>query len=252
MIVLFIKQTGCPVLSICYRLKMSAEISARPRSRAQKTHQRPRRHAQQSARCRRSVVSGARLSRFQHRRPDGSGRRHRRRAASPFPDQEGAGPGGDRGAGRRRRRRTWIAPVQAAGSAREGIRAVFEAVATELEQQGFVRGCPLNNLAHELSLADPDFRAALAGIFAAWRQAIADKVRTDQQAGREQDTDPDRFAASRSPPIPAPCRWPRRRRTPARCAIAWRIGRSTDSAASSLSRAGAKRRRRVLLRPGKP
>ncbi|TIU20965.1 MAG: TetR/AcrR family transcriptional regulator, partial [Mesorhizobium sp.] len=81
---------------------------------------------------------------------------------------------------------TWIAPVQAAGSAREGVRSVFEAVATELAQQGFVRGCPLNNLAHELSLADPDFRAALAGIFLAWRQAIADKIRADQQAGREQ------------------------------------------------------------------
>ncbi|PAP94429.1 TetR/AcrR family transcriptional regulator [Mesorhizobium wenxiniae] len=90
---------------------------------------------------------------------------------------------------------TWIAPVQAAGSAREGVRGVFEAVAAELEQQGFVRGCPLNNLAHELSLADADFRAALAGIFSAWRQAIADKVRADQQAGREQDTDPQRFAA---------------------------------------------------------
>ncbi|TIM95441.1 MAG: TetR/AcrR family transcriptional regulator, partial [Mesorhizobium sp.] len=84
---------------------------------------------------------------------------------------------------------------QAAGSAREGVRSVFEAVAAELEQQGFVRGCPLNNLAHELSLADPDFRTALAGIFSAWRQAIADKVRADQQAGREQDTDPQRFAA---------------------------------------------------------
>ena len=89
---------------------------------------------------------------------------------------------------------TWIAPVRAVGSAREGVRAVFEAVARELEQQGFVRGCPLNNLAHELSLADPDFRSALAGIFAAWRRAIADKVRADQQAGREADTDPERFA----------------------------------------------------------
>ena len=72
---------------------------------------------------------------------------------------------------------------------------MFEAVAAQLEQQGFVRGCPLNNLAHELSLADPDFRAALAGIFSAWRQAIADKISADQRAGREQGTDPQRFAA---------------------------------------------------------
>ncbi|CDX27417.1 Regulatory protein TetR [Mesorhizobium sp. ORS 3324] len=90
---------------------------------------------------------------------------------------------------------TWIAPLQAAPSAREGVRAVFEAVAAELEQQGFVRGCPLNNLAHELSLADADFRSALARIFSGWRQAIADKVREDQEMGGEGGTDPDRFAA---------------------------------------------------------
>lgn len=90
---------------------------------------------------------------------------------------------------------TWIAPVKTAASARDGVRTVFEAVAAELDQQGFVRGCPLNNLAHELSLADPDLRAALAGIFAAWRQAIADKVGADQQEGREQGTDPQHFAA---------------------------------------------------------
>ncbi|CCV13012.1 TetR/AcrR family transcriptional regulator [Mesorhizobium sp. STM 4661] len=90
---------------------------------------------------------------------------------------------------------TWIAPMRAAGTAREGVRAVFEAVAAGLEHQGFVRGCQLNNLAHELSLTDPDFRMALAGIFAAWRKAIADKVGADQQAGREQGTDAQRFAA---------------------------------------------------------
>ncbi|PBB89828.1 MULTISPECIES: TetR/AcrR family transcriptional regulator [unclassified Mesorhizobium] len=90
---------------------------------------------------------------------------------------------------------TWIEPVRAAPSARNGVRAVFEAVAAALEQQGYVRGCPLNNLAHELSLADPDFRIALADIFAGWRRAISDKVRADQEAGLEGGTDPDRFAA---------------------------------------------------------
>lgn len=90
---------------------------------------------------------------------------------------------------------TWVAPLRAAPSARQGVRAVFEAVAAELERQGYVRGCPLNNLAHELSLADADFRLALANVFAGWRQAIADKVRADQEAGGESATDPDRLAA---------------------------------------------------------
>ncbi|TIW88340.1 MAG: TetR/AcrR family transcriptional regulator, partial [Mesorhizobium sp.] len=53
----------------------------------------------------------------------------------------------------------------------------------------------LNNLAHELSLANPDFRIALAGIFAGWRRAISDKMRADQQMGRDEGTDPERFAA---------------------------------------------------------
>lgn len=90
---------------------------------------------------------------------------------------------------------TWIEPLQAAPSAREGVRTVFEAVTTELEQQGYVRGCPLNNLAHELSLADDEFRVALADVFGRWRQAIADKVCEDQRSGGEGGTDPDRFAA---------------------------------------------------------
>jgi TetR/AcrR family transcriptional repressor of nem operon len=90
---------------------------------------------------------------------------------------------------------TWLRPIEEAASAREGVAKVFEAVAGELERQGFVRGCPLNNLAHELSLADDDFRMVLAGIFEAWREAIADRLRLDQESGAEQGTDPDRFAA---------------------------------------------------------
>ncbi|BCH26587.1 TetR/AcrR family transcriptional regulator [Mesorhizobium sp. L-8-3] len=89
---------------------------------------------------------------------------------------------------------TWIRPIEAAPSARQGVKDVFTSVADQLDRQGFVRGCPLNNLAHELSLADPEFRAALADVLARWRGALADKIRSDQQAGREEDTDPERFA----------------------------------------------------------
>jgi AcrR family transcriptional regulator len=89
---------------------------------------------------------------------------------------------------------TWIRPILEAATARQGVRSVFMAVAGELDRQGFVRGCPLNNLAHELSLADPDFRAAIAVLFGRWRNALADKVREDQQSGLEEGTDPARFA----------------------------------------------------------
>jgi AcrR family transcriptional regulator len=90
---------------------------------------------------------------------------------------------------------TWLRRIEEAPSAREGVAQVFAAVAEELERQGFVRGCPLNNLAHELSLADDDFRMVLAGIFEAWRTAIADRMRRDLETGAEKGADPDRFAA---------------------------------------------------------
>lgn len=90
---------------------------------------------------------------------------------------------------------TWIKPIQEAASARQGARSVFMTIADELDRQGLVRGCPLNNLAHELSLADPDFRAAISLLFGRWRNVVADKMRADQQAGMEEGTDPDRFAA---------------------------------------------------------
>lgn len=91
---------------------------------------------------------------------------------------------------------TWIRPVETALTARQGVLGVFSAVAGELERQGFVRGCPLNNLSHELSLADPEFREALARIFAAWQMAIAAKIARDRDEGLEDSgTDPHHFAA---------------------------------------------------------
>jgi AcrR family transcriptional regulator len=77
---------------------------------------------------------------------------------------------------------TWIAPVQNGRSALEGILDAFAGIADSLDQRGKVLGCPLNNLAVELSLADPDFRAAVDAVYEGWRQAIAEKARRDKQA----------------------------------------------------------------------
>jgi TetR/AcrR family transcriptional repressor of nem operon len=91
---------------------------------------------------------------------------------------------------------TWIRPVLAAPSARDGVRSVFAAIADELDAQGFVCGCPLNNLAHELALADADFRAAMDRIFTRWRNTVAEKARNDLARRIENaPDDPERFAA---------------------------------------------------------
>jgi AcrR family transcriptional regulator len=89
---------------------------------------------------------------------------------------------------------TWIAPVRNARSAPAGIANVFARIIAMLEERRAVSGCPLNNLALELSLADPDFRGAIRSIFDDWRSAVAERIRADHAAGRSRHLDPEPFA----------------------------------------------------------
>jgi TetR/AcrR family transcriptional repressor of nem operon len=78
---------------------------------------------------------------------------------------------------------TWIAAVEAAPTAAEGIIQIFERVADHLDDQGSVSGCPLGNLALELSLTDEGLRAAIEGEYDAWRSAIARCFERDAARG---------------------------------------------------------------------
>jgi AcrR family transcriptional regulator len=90
---------------------------------------------------------------------------------------------------------TWIGPVQSAATAMEGILDAFELIAAGIDKRKAVLGCPLNNLATELSLADPDFRAAVHDIYEKWQATIAQKLRLDRTAGALRERlDPDMFA----------------------------------------------------------
>lgn len=73
-------------------------------------------------------------------------------------------------------RAAWLDPMLAAPGLAEGLVATIGTTADELREQGFVRGCPLNNLAVELAYADADFRRALRSIFSSWRSTIAARV----------------------------------------------------------------------------
>jgi len=77
---------------------------------------------------------------------------------------------------------SWIAPVQQADTAKEGIRAVMTAIIDELSAKGKVTGCPLNNLAHELSGGDRDFQVACAAVFDRWQDGIAGALMRDGAA----------------------------------------------------------------------
>jgi AcrR family transcriptional regulator len=74
---------------------------------------------------------------------------------------------------------TWIEPVLSARTATEGILTAFDQIASSLAKRRLVLGCPLNNLAIELSLVDPDFRQAVREIYDRWRGSIAQRLRAD-------------------------------------------------------------------------
>jgi hypothetical protein len=89
---------------------------------------------------------------------------------------------------------TWIEPIRTAPTAAAGIRNVFQQIAATIDARGTVLGCPLNNLALELSLADPEFQHAVQAVFERWRTAIAEKLRADQAAGALKNVDPEHLA----------------------------------------------------------
>jgi len=74
----------------------------------------------------------------------------------------------------------WIAPVRRAPTVLSGILGAFDAVAASVDERGVVLGCPLNNLAIELSLMDPELQAAVDQVFKSWRAAIAEKARSEE------------------------------------------------------------------------
>ncbi len=76
-------------------------------------------------------------------------------------------------------RETWLAPLQQAESGESAVQRVLAAICRGLDERGRVQGCPLNNLALELALADDDFRVALDAIFTEWREGLTARLRQD-------------------------------------------------------------------------
>jgi AcrR family transcriptional regulator len=76
----------------------------------------------------------------------------------------------------------WLLPLL---SGKDPIDALIAIVESESVRPEDVRGgCPLNNLAQEMSPLDEGFRKRLAQIFDAWRQGVATALREGQARGR--------------------------------------------------------------------
>jgi AcrR family transcriptional regulator len=89
---------------------------------------------------------------------------------------------------------TWIEPMRTAPTAAAGIGEVFEQIAATIDARGTVLGCPLNNLALELSLVDREFQHAVQTVFERWQTTIAEKLRADRAGGALKDVDPEDLA----------------------------------------------------------
>ena len=84
---------------------------------------------------------------------------------------------------RERMRRRWIAPLAAADDPIETLQQLLDADDMSNQQKVLRQGCPLNNLAQEMSGIDEQFRLRVNVVLREWGDAIASALRRGQQRG---------------------------------------------------------------------
>jgi TetR/AcrR family transcriptional repressor of nem operon len=73
----------------------------------------------------------------------------------------------------------------------DGMQSLFNESVGSLTPEQVSSGCPLNNLAQELSGGDNDFQEQIDGIYELWRESIADALARAQQVHQiRSDGDP--------------------------------------------------------------
>jgi len=75
----------------------------------------------------------------------------------------------------------WIDPLNEFGNPLEGIHALFEGLEAVWSNESFILGCPLNNLAQEMSPIDEGFRERIENFFNYWKSVIAEALKTGQK-----------------------------------------------------------------------
>ncbi len=77
----------------------------------------------------------------------------------------------------------WIEPIQKFADPLTGIQALFEKLDEVWSDEFFTLGCPLNNLAQEMSPIDEGFRERIDKFFQCWKTALAEALKKGQQQG---------------------------------------------------------------------
>ncbi|MGF6258751.1 AcrR family transcriptional regulator [Ensifer sp. LBL] len=91
-------------------------------------------------------------------------------------------------------RQTWIEPLHASSDTLAAIDQIFTEIINELSENGSVSGCPLNNMAIEVSKHDDEMQEALGAIFDAWEKALAARFHEDIRLKRVADIQPNSLA----------------------------------------------------------
>ena len=87
--------------------------------------------------------------------------------------------------------RRWISPLSAGGDSLTMIPRVMRGVVVDMDQREIALGCPLGNLAAEMSAIDDGFARRIDAIYQGWRDALTAALSADGGVG---DDDPERIA----------------------------------------------------------
>ena len=77
----------------------------------------------------------------------------------------------------------WVEPMERSRNPIDGIIQALDSISPEEAEMLCECGCPLNNLAQEMSSGDETFRQTLATVYQRWTQRMADALLRGQGAG---------------------------------------------------------------------
>jgi len=79
--------------------------------------------------------------------------------------------------------RMWVEPLERCDDPIEALIGLIDSIPPEKLAVAAETGCPLNNLAQEMSPVDDEFRRRIEAVFRNWRDGVAERLRAGQCAG---------------------------------------------------------------------
>lgn len=90
----------------------------------------------------------------------------------------------------------WLQHLAVCDDPLDCLRSTLEDAVAQLSEEELVLGCPLNNLAQEMSNLDEAFRQRVVAIYARWQEGVEQALVRGQHAGQvNPDLDPGAVAA---------------------------------------------------------